>query len=73
MDGNIIFWGMGISAALLTAFYMFRLVFMTFHGESRVDPRIHPHESPKVMTMPLVVLAGPVSYTHLTLPTILLV
>ncbi len=58
MDGNIIFWGMGISAALLTAFYMFRLVFMTFHGESRVDPSVHPHESPKVMTMPLVVLAG---------------
>ncbi|MDC0205889.1 NADH-quinone oxidoreductase subunit L [Nitrospinae bacterium] len=58
MDGNIIFWGMGISAALLTAFYMFRLVFMTFHGESRVDPNVHPHESPKVMTMPLVILAG---------------
>jgi NADH-quinone oxidoreductase subunit L len=58
MDGNIIFWGMGISAALLTAFYMFRLVFMTFHGESRVDPSVHPHESPKIMTMPLVVLAG---------------
>ena len=58
MDGNIIFWGMGIGAALLTAFYMFRLVFMTFHGESRVDPSVHPHESPKVMTMPLVILAG---------------
>ena len=57
MDGNIIFWGMGVSAALLTAFYMFRLVFMTFHGESRVDPSLHPHESPKVMTMPLVILA----------------
>ena len=58
MDGNIIFWGMGVSAAMLTAFYMFRLVFMTFHGESRVDPSVHPHESPKVMTMPLVILAG---------------
>ena len=58
MDGNIIFWGMGIGAALLTAFYMFRLVFMTFHGESRVAPSVHPHESPKVMTMPLVILAG---------------
>jgi NADH-quinone oxidoreductase subunit L len=58
MDGNIIFWAMGIGAALLTAFYMFRLVFMTFHGESRVDPSVHPHESPKVMTMPLVILAG---------------
>jgi len=48
---------MGISAALLTAFYMFRLVFMTFHGESRVDPEVHPHESPPVMTTPLVILA----------------
>ena len=58
MDGNVILWGMGISAALLTAFYMFRLVFMTFHGESRVDPEVHPHESPKIMTLPLVILAG---------------
>jgi NADH-quinone oxidoreductase subunit L len=58
IDGNVILWGMGITAALLTAFYMFRLVFMTFHGESRVDPSIHPHESPKVMTTPLVILAS---------------
>ncbi|GJL78016.1 MAG: NADH-quinone oxidoreductase subunit L [Nitrospinaceae bacterium] len=58
MDGNVILWGMGISAALLTAFYMFRLVFMTFHGESRVDPEVHPHESPKIMTLPLVILAA---------------
>jgi NADH-quinone oxidoreductase subunit L len=58
IDGNVILWGMGISAALLTAFYMFRLVFMTFHGESRVDPSVHVHESPKIMTMPLVILAG---------------
>ena len=57
-DGNVILWGMGITGALLTAFYMFRLVFMTFHGESRVDPHVHPHESPKVMTVPLVILAG---------------
>jgi len=58
MDGNIILWGMGATGALLTAFYMFRLVFMTFWGESRVDPDVHPHESPKVMTMPLMILAG---------------
>lgn len=58
MDGNVLLWGMGISAALLTAFYMFRLVFMTFHGESRVDPEVHPHESPRIMTLPLVILAG---------------
>jgi NADH-quinone oxidoreductase subunit L len=42
----------------MTAFYMFRLVFLVFFGKERFDPNeIHPHESPKVMTMPLVVLA----------------
>ncbi|NIQ03000.1 MAG: NADH-quinone oxidoreductase subunit L, partial [Nitrospinaceae bacterium] len=58
VDGNFILWGMGVTAALLTGFYMFRLVFMTFHGESRWDPQVHPHESPKVMTTPLILLAG---------------
>tara|TARA_Y100001960_G_scaffold324449_1_gene404853 strand:+ start:49 stop:1170 length:1122 start_codon:yes stop_codon:yes gene_type:complete len=57
MDGNVILWGMGVTGAFLTAFYMFRLVFLTFHGSSRVDPNIHPHESPTVMTYPLMVLA----------------
>ncbi|CCQ91166.1 NADH-quinone oxidoreductase, subunit L [Nitrospina gracilis 3/211] len=58
MDGNVIYWGMGVAGAFITAFYMFRLVFLTFHGPSRVDPHVHPHESPKVMTLPLIVLAG---------------
>jgi NADH-quinone oxidoreductase subunit L len=57
MDGNVIYWGMGITAAFITAFYMFRLVFLTFHGPSNVDPHVHPHESPKVMTLPLMILA----------------
>jgi len=57
VDGNVIYWGMGISAAFITAFYMFRLVFMTFHGPSNVEPHVHPHESPKVMTLPLIILA----------------
>lgn len=57
MDGNVIYWGMGISGAFITAFYMFRLVFMTFHGPSRVDPHVHPHESPNSMTLPLIILA----------------
>jgi len=57
MDGNVIYWGMGISGAFITAFYMFRLVFMTFHGPSNVDPQVHPHESPMVMTLPLIILA----------------
>ena len=41
------------------SFYMFRLIFLTFHGESRVDPEKahHVHESPPAMTIPLIVLA----------------
>jgi NADH-quinone oxidoreductase subunit L len=57
IDGNVIYWGMGISGAFITAFYMFRLVFLTFHGPSNVEPQVHPHESPKVMTLPLIILA----------------
>jgi NADH-quinone oxidoreductase subunit L len=43
----------------MTAFYMFRLLYMTFYGESRVDHHTdkHIHESPKSMTIPLIVLA----------------
>ena len=57
--GQYAFW-LGIIAALLTAFYSWRLIIMTFHGESRADERTlaHVHESPKVMIIPLVVLAA---------------
>jgi len=57
--GHVVFWLIGVITAGLTAFYMFRLVFMTFWGERRYDDHTagHLHESPKVMTMPLVVLA----------------
>lgn len=43
----------------MTAFYMFRLIYMTFYGESRVDPQVlhHVHESPPIMTVPLIILA----------------
>ncbi len=41
----------------ITAFYMTRLFFMTFHGERRWADDVHPHESPLVMTVPLIVLA----------------
>ncbi|GFO58672.1 NADH-quinone oxidoreductase subunit L [Geomonas silvestris] len=56
---NIILWGFGACAAFLTAFYMFRLVFMTFFGETRLSEKAfhHLHESPWVITLPLVVLA----------------
>lgn len=41
----------------LTAFYMTRVMLMTFFGEQRWNPRAHPHESPGVMTVPMIVLA----------------
>ena len=51
----------GLVTAFLTAFYMFRLIFVTFYGESRVDPDVdsHLHESPPVMWVPLAILAIP--------------
>ena len=41
----------------ITAFYMSRLFFMTFHGEKRWEDDQHPHESPLTMTIPMMVLA----------------
>ena len=57
--GSPLLWLVGFSAAGLTAFYMFRQVFMTFYGENRADHHTqeHLHESPPVMTYPLLVLA----------------
>ena len=51
----------GLVTAFLTAFYMFRLIFVTFYGESRVEPEVdsHLHESPPVMWVPLAILAIP--------------
>jgi len=49
-------WGVGLFTALLTAVYSFRAVFVPFWGQLR-DTGLHPHESPPVMTVPLVVLA----------------
>jgi NADH-quinone oxidoreductase subunit L len=50
----------GLVTAFLTAFYMFRLVFLVFTGEPRFNPaEIHPHESPPSMAIPLVLLAIP--------------
>lgn len=50
---------MGIAAALMTAFYSWRLIIMTFHGKPRADHHTmeHVHESPAVMIVPLVILA----------------
>ena len=56
--GTYAFW-LGILAAAMTAFYSWRLLIMTFHGVSRADEKTlaHVHESPRSMTLPLVVLA----------------
>jgi NADH-quinone oxidoreductase subunit L len=58
--GGVAFWLVGVVTAGLTAFYMFRLVFLTFFGEGRMEPETahHVHESPRVMTVPLLVLAA---------------
>ncbi len=57
--GSPVFYVLALLTAGLTAFYMFRVIFMTFHGTSRVDPMVmnHVHESPKLMTVPLLILA----------------
>jgi len=82
---NRALWVIGISVAFMTAFYMFRAIFLTFHGEYKGgepvdhhdedshfhgDPA-HPHESPWVMTIPLLLLsvaaigAGWLAYDHM--------
>ena len=58
-SGHTGIWALGMIGAGMTAFYMFRLIFMTFHGKPR-DQELHDHahESPKSMTVPLIVLAA---------------
>jgi NADH-quinone oxidoreductase subunit L len=60
-NGFLVVWAIGLLVAGMTAFYMFRLIGLTFWGESRVDPHVEPnvHESPPVMTWPLILLAIP--------------
>ncbi|HVF81908.1 MAG TPA: NADH-quinone oxidoreductase subunit L [Flavisolibacter sp.] len=58
-EHNKVLWAVGLLTAGLTAFYMFRLLFITFSGTFRgtEEQRHHIHESPAAMTVPLVVLA----------------
>ena len=60
-NGFVWVWAIGILVAVMTAFYMFRLIGLTFWGKSRVDPAVEPkiHESPRTMTTPLWLLAIP--------------
>ena len=55
---NVPLWLLGLVAAGLTSFYMFRLIFLTFFGEQKFDEhKVHVHESPRNMTIPLMILA----------------
>ncbi len=65
--------GLGILAAFLTAFYSWRLLFMTFHGPPRADEKVmaHVHEAPPIMWVPLVGLAiGAIVMGYLMLPMV---
>ncbi|MDZ4677328.1 MAG: NADH-quinone oxidoreductase subunit L [Oligoflexia bacterium] len=55
--GSKALWVVGVLAAMCTAFYMTRLMALTFWGKSRVNASVHVHESPLVMTIPLIILA----------------
>jgi NADH-quinone oxidoreductase subunit L len=59
-QGSTVLWFVGLATAGLTAFYMWRLMNMTFYGKSRVAPEVaaHIHESPASMTVPLTLLAA---------------
>jgi len=55
-EHNIILYVLALGTALITCFYMFRLFYLVFFGEQRLAGA-HPHESPRVMTVPLLILA----------------
>ena len=58
--GLYVLYGLGLTGAVMTAFYMFRLIYMTFYGETRTPQDAasgHIHESPPIMAVPLVILA----------------
>ncbi|MCZ2154721.1 MAG: NADH-quinone oxidoreductase subunit L [Bryobacterales bacterium] len=58
--GSTPLYAVGLITALMTAFYMWRMMFLTFYGSTRADERtlVHVHESPRTMTVPLMVLAA---------------
>ncbi len=59
-SGHLLIWLVGVAVAGMTAFYMFRLMFLTFHGGPRHSEETahHVHESPRSMTVPLMILAA---------------
>jgi NADH-quinone oxidoreductase subunit L len=57
-NGGRVLYAIGLLTALLTSFYMFRLIFLTFFGKQRYDEHhVHVHESPNSMLVPLMILA----------------
>jgi len=68
-NGFLWVWAIGFVVAGMTAFYMFRLIGMTFWGPSHVDPEVEPHihESPPTMTRPLILLAIPAALLGLVI------
>ncbi|MBF0536683.1 MAG: NADH-quinone oxidoreductase subunit L [Nitrospirae bacterium] len=71
---GVIVWMLATAAALMTAFYSFRVVFLTFYGDFRGDPEVgkHLHESPYTMTLPLIVLGvGAVAAGYVGIPHVL--
>lgn len=56
-QSSVVLWAIGALTAVLTAYYMGREVYLVFYGNQRFDPSSHVHESPKIMTVPLVILA----------------
>src|SRR6476646_3415131 len=59
LEHNAVLFGIAALVAVLTTFYMFRLVFVVFYGPAKTDASSHAHESPAVMTLPLIVLVIP--------------
>ncbi len=54
---SVLLWAIGALTAILTAYYMGREVYLVFFGKQRFEKSTHVHESPKVMTIPLLILA----------------
>ncbi|WP_181616656.1 NADH-quinone oxidoreductase subunit L [Nonomuraea soli] len=57
IEHNPVMGWLAVAGAGLTGFYMSRMIFMTFFGKARWDKDAHPHESPAVMTVPLIILS----------------
>ncbi len=59
LEHNAVLFGIAALVAVLTTFYMFRLVFVVFYNRAKTEAAAHAHESPAVMTLPLIVLTIP--------------